>query len=158
MLRKKTFKAVAKQRLVLVDIENLAGGAQWVSSTVEDIKNDLTTLLELTSNDMVVIASGTYAFYGWAFAWQNVGRRIRSGVNGADYEILWELDIVRPGRFSEVVVASGDGIFAESISRLGGKNIPVTVLAREGACSKRLILAARNTILYTPTYDFVEAA
>lgn len=158
MEKKKTFTEAPKQRLILVDIENLAGGSQFVSSTVADIKHELTALLNLTDNDMIIIASGRYAYPGWAFAWQNVGRRVNSGINGADYEILQELDNVRPGRFSEVVVASGDGIFTDSISKLGGKNIPVTVLACTGSCSKRLVLAASNTILYTPSYDIVEAA
>lgn len=158
MTNNRSFNEVVEQRLVLVDIENLAGGAELVASTVEEIKSDLTARLALTDNDMVVVASGSEAFLGWAFAWQNVGRRIRTGLDGADYELLWELENVKPGRFSEVVVASGDGIFADSISRLGEKNITVTVVSRASSCSRRLMHAAHTTILYTPIYDLVEAA
>jgi uncharacterized LabA/DUF88 family protein len=45
-------------------------------------------------------------------------------------------------RYDTIVVASGDGIFAEPVGRLCQEGCAITVVARRGSLSRRLRLAA----------------
>ena len=51
-----------------------------------------------------------------------------------------------PPRFDELVLVSGDRIYAEKISELAGQGLPTTVYAHKFALSKRLAFAATNVI------------
>ena len=49
-------------------------------------------------------------------------------------------------RYDEVVLASGDGIFADRVADLAGRGVPVTVVSRPGSLSHRLRLAATEVL------------
>lgn len=114
------------------------------------------------AGDQLVLACGRQSVGVVGFEW--AGRRrllFRGGIDGADLELLDVLDTEHVGeRFAELVLVSGDGIFAEVISRLAkSSGIDVTVAARTGACSRRLRMAAKK-VLYID-FDpnaFMEAA
>ncbi len=84
---------------------------------------------------------------GRIFSWPGARYLIRSGENGADLELL---DVIRhehvAERFSHVVIASGDGIFAPEGAGLVAKGCHLTVASRRDALSKRLRLAAHRVI------------
>ncbi|RKW87281.1 NYN domain-containing protein [Corynebacterium diphtheriae] len=61
-----------------------------------------------------------------------------------------------PPRFDELVLVSGDRIYAEKISELAGQGLPTTVYAHNFALSKRLAFAATNVI--NTTTQAVQAA
>jgi hypothetical protein len=80
-------------------------------------------------------------------AWPNVRRLIRSGENGADLALLDVLESEHvPERFSTVIIASGDGIFADPAAALQTADCEVRVVCRHGALSRRLALAVRAQI------------
>lgn len=101
------------------------------------------------ANDHLVLACGRFSVGIVGFEWTGSHRlRFRSGIDGADLELLDVLDTERVGdRFAELVLVSGDGIFTDAISRLAMTSaIDVTVAARPDACSRRLRMAAKNVL------------
>ncbi|MDO5049385.1 MAG: NYN domain-containing protein [Actinomycetaceae bacterium] len=147
-----------QQKLILVDIENLARGSTHVAEYAEQIRADLYDLVDVKEQDQVIVASGVRAHPGWAFVWPDASPRIRRGIGGADFELLHELEHVVPGRYSEVVIASGDGVFAKLVRKLGTAGVPVTVVSQAGCCSKKLRRAAKEMITYTPSDNLTVVA
>lgn len=99
------------------------------------------------SDDQVVIACGRFSVDVVGFEWQGPRRLVfRAGTNGADLELLDILATERVGdRFTEIVLVSGDGIFAEAVSRLG-LHADVTVASLTDSCSRRLRMAAKRVL------------
>lgn len=136
------------RRLIAVDIENLTGTPEPTPADVLSVKGALTGLLEVRPGDLVVIACSHRALLTVGTTWTRVRHVVRSGENGADLALLDVLTGERvQERFEHVVIASGDGIFADEAARLGGRGVHVTVVARGVALSKRLRMAAREVIL-----------
>lgn len=98
--------------------------------------------------DHIILATGRASAKYAGFEWGDKRRFLfRSGVNGADLELLDVLENERiVGRFSDLVLVSGDAIFAESVAALGAQGVTVTVVARTEALSRRLRMAASQTI------------
>jgi hypothetical protein len=70
------------------------------------------------------------------------------GISGADralVDVLHQEHVAE--RFVEVVIVSGDGIFADVAAELGQQGVVVTVVARQGSLSARLRLAATRIVL-----------
>jgi hypothetical protein len=88
-------------------------------------------------------------FWGWD---QSARRLVRSGNNGADEALL---DVLREenidARFTQVVIGSGDGIFADAAAWLSGQGLEVTVVSRPDSLSRRLELAASRVIAFERT-------
>jgi hypothetical protein len=74
---------------------------------------------------------------------------MRSGPDGADLALL---DVIVgesvEERFSGVVIASGDGRFADEAARLGSLGIVVTVVSTRRSLSRRLELAAGQLVIF----------
>ncbi|WP_193597592.1 NYN domain-containing protein [Microbacterium sp. YJN-G] len=137
------------RRLVLVDIENVVGGAVTMAGQVHAAQAAIEVVVSPRPNDHVVLACGRSSVRTVGFEWAGPRRlRFRSGIDGADLELLDILESEHVGeRFTEVVLVSGDGIFADAISRLALRNdTVVTVVSRPGACSRRLRMAAKRTL------------
>lgn len=49
-------------------------------------------------------------------------------------------------RFESVVLASGDGIFADAVSELAAAGVPATVVGRQRHVARRLQLVASRVI------------
>ncbi len=101
------------------------------------------------ADDQLVLACGRFSVGIVGFEWAGPHRlRFRSGVDGADLELLDVLETEHVGeRFAEVVLVSGDGIFAGTISRLAmTSGTEVTVVTRPDACSRRLRMAAKSVL------------
>lgn len=59
---------------------------------------------------------------------------------------------MNPGRFTEIALVSGDGIFAESVARAAALGLPTKVYTHRSQVSKRLQLAATEVHLSQDFY------
>ena len=139
------------RRLHLVDIENLLGDPRPNEFAVEMA---LSTYVELTGfvegEDLLVVACGHGAALAVGCCLGGHHRlRVRRGQDGADYELLDVFDNERPEeRFDEVVLASGDGIFADRVADLASRGVAVTVVSRPDSLSHRLRFAATAVVAF----------
>jgi hypothetical protein len=155
-----TLKPTKSRRIILVDIENIVGGGVAVPEHVYRAQSAIAAVVVPRDEDHVVVACGRFSVGIVGFEWQGPHRLVfRSGIDGADLELLDILEAERVGdRFTEVVIVSGDGIFADVVSHLG-QRADVTVVSRAQACSRRLRMAAKHVLDldYDPN-AFMEAA
>jgi hypothetical protein len=137
---------------VLVDIENVAGGAIM---TVDEGQRARLSILRtglIGTQDQIVVGTSHTGVLGAGLAWPRCRLVVRSGPDGADLALLSVICDERIAeRFDEVLLVTGDGIFAEAVAALGVAGVSVTVVARSDSCSKRLRMAASHLHLIDPT-------
>lgn len=144
-----TCKMTLNRRLVLVDIENIVEGGVSMGSQVRAAQAAIEAAISPRHGDQVVVACGRYSVDTVGFEWEGARRlKFRAGADGADLELLEILETEHVGdRFAEVVLVSGDGIFADAVSLLAlTAGTDVTVVSRSDACSRRLRMAAKNVL------------
>jgi NYN domain len=140
-------RALRGRRLVAVDIENVAGGAVMTQAMADWARVVVETALEVSDGEQVVIGTSHVGLFNTKAAWPSARVRIRSGPDGADIELLDVLANERIyERFDEVVLVSGDGVFADVVARLGGRGVQVTVASWSISLAARLRLAAKRTV------------
>jgi hypothetical protein len=133
--------------LHLVDLENLAGGADFTAVQAAALRTAYEHVVGIGPDDLVIVATSHYAAPVAWFAWPHARRLTRSGQDGADLALLDVLASERvTERFSAVIVASGDGIFAEASASIQAAGCQVTVVSRPQALSRRLAFAVRDQI------------
>jgi hypothetical protein len=124
--------ATTLRTLHVVDVENLAGGSRLTTEDVQRIHRRYCAIARIAPSDQVVVASGRRAASSVMFGWPgNVCRKVRSGVDGADQELLNILTTSPVDRFDRVVIGSGDGAFALEASRLRHAGITVELVCRD---------------------------
>lgn len=147
LVRRPNKRALRGRRLVLVDIENVVGGAAMTAATARWARDVVDAALSVAEGEQVVIATSHAGLLSTCSAWPAARVKVRSGKNGADLELLDVLVTERLAeRFEEVVVVSGDGIFADAIAALASKGVLVTVASWHRSLSARLRLAAGATV------------
>jgi NYN domain len=133
--------------LHLVDIENLAGAALPSRDQVTEVQGLYVARLAFGADDQVVMAASHLAFLNAALGWPSARYRVRSGPNGADLELL---DVLQhedvAGRFTHVVIGSGDGMFSQAAANLAARDVWVTVVSRRDSLSRALARAATDVI------------
>jgi NYN domain len=135
------------RRLLVVDIENVAGGAVMTEASAAWARDVVVSALAVLDGEQVVIGTSHIGLFHISSVWPGARLKVRSGPNGADLELLEVLTDERvEERFDEVTLVSGDGIFAEAIARLGAAGVNVTVASWAESLSARLCLAARRTV------------
>ena len=140
-------RALQGRRLVVVDIENVAGGAVLTEAMAEWARNVVVSALAVVEGEQVVIGTSHIGLFHAASVWPSARVKARSGADGADLELLDVLTAEHiEERFDEVVLVSGDGIFADAVARLGGAGVTVTVASWTDSLSARLRLAAGRTV------------
>src|SRR5690349_1355598 len=118
------------RRLHLVDIENLVGSSQMTPAHVTGVYDRYRAVVGIGPDDLVVIATGRRAFLATT-GWPSVRRLLRAGLHGADRALVDVLATERIAeRFDEIVIASGDKLFAEPAARLQQAGCHVTVVSR----------------------------
>ena len=152
--------SLSGRRLVLVDIENVAGGAVHTNQIAIWARAQVEREIQLRQDEPVIIGvSHLWALPTYA-AWPGARLLVRSGQDGADLELQGVLrgeSLER--RFDKVVLVSGDGIFAEDVARLAATGVHVTVAACGSSMSKRLRLSASVVVeLAQPSAQFGGAA
>ena len=136
----------ASRRLVLIDIENVVGGLVQSEATAEHARCSIAQAVGAHPMDQVVVATCHKGYAHVAWCWPKARRLVRSGKDGADLELLDVLDEDVSDHFRHVVLVSGDGIFTDAVTELGGRGVRVTVAARRGHLSNRLRLAAAEVV------------
>lgn len=149
----------APRRLIAVDVENVIGGAARTIDEATWAMRVVDSMFHLAPTDHVVLGACHYDALAVGLAWQPVHARLlppRSGQDGADLALLEVLDGEQVDqRYDQLVLISGDGIFADSVSRLTGTGMEVVAAAHRGGFSRRLQAAASRSVFLT---DFGLAA
>ncbi|HYO39786.1 MAG TPA: NYN domain-containing protein [Nocardioidaceae bacterium] len=136
-----------ERRLVLVDIENIVGGACDTSARARWARHRLENVVGLRHQDQVVVGVDGGGVVCAASEWPGARAVIGKGKDGADRALLEVLAEDLPSRYRHVVLASGDGIFAEAVAELTRHGLDVTVVAHESGLSRRLREAATRVVL-----------
>lgn len=146
--RKRSRSALMKllkrgRRLIVVDIENVIGGAVNSATEVHWARQLLNESLGLQPEEQVIVGTCHVGLLEVGINWPQARRVVRSGPSGADralIAVLREEQIA--DRFTEVVLVSGDGAFADVVAELAVQGVPTTVVAQRERLSARLRLAA----------------
>lgn len=140
-------RAMRGRRLVVVDIENVAGGAVVTKAMAEWARAVVETTLQVADGEQVVIGTSHVGIFNARDAWPCARVKTRSGEDGADLELLDVLETEHvEERFDEVLLVSGDGVFADVVAHLGRCGVKVTVAAWSTSMSARLRLAAGRIV------------
>lgn len=138
--------------LHLVDIENLLGTPRPCESSVMEGLDLYGELVDVSGPNQMIVACnhGAAQAVGCCLG-EGPRLLLRSGPDGADHALIDVLDHENvQHRFASLVLASGDGIFAEHVAALTSLGIPVTVVARRGSLNPRLELASTRVIFFEP--------
>lgn len=136
-------RAMRGRRLVVVDIENVAGGAVVTQAMADWARTVVETALHVAAGEQVVIGTSHVGLFNAKDSWPSARVKARSGENGADLELLDVLATERvEDRFDEVALVSGDGLFTDVVAHLGRCGVKVTVVSWKTSMSARLRLAA----------------
>ena len=126
--RKKDF---LKRRLFVIDIENVVGAGAIDERMCERAEQRVNDVCRPGDNDLIVIGVSHSMNVMPESAWKGARIVLRHGHNGADLaleDVLSNESV--ENRFSEVVIFSGDGLFARQAARLKRLGVKVTVSAR----------------------------
>ena len=147
------------RRYVAMDIENINGGAVQHMQRADAAWNEVATAVDLLEGEQVVVGVGPSSLLASGVVHPSARMVMGRGIDGADHaliEVLRGEHVAR--RFGAVVIASGDGIFADVAAELASAGVAVTVVAREGHLSTRLRLAAQQVVLLPEAPSLGEAA
>ncbi|MCQ9125674.1 NYN domain-containing protein [Corynebacterium amycolatum] len=140
------------RRLILIDIENFNGGPIQSPSQVEWCKSMLTRWLNIEDGEIIVIASDESGLLAVNTGWKGPRLLMGVGADGADNQLIEEIEYMNYGQFDEIALVSGDGIFADPVARAAGLGVPTTVYSHGFQLSKRLQLAAAEVYLAEDGY------
>ncbi|MFK0004973.1 hypothetical protein [Paenarthrobacter sp. NPDC090522] len=156
MSKKKIFMNRAAH---LVDIENQIGSPRCSPHEIEQWFDYYSQTVNLGRFDIVIFGV-TNIHNAFSVKASGVPARIipKFGPDGADLALQDVMEHENlPGRFARVYCASGDGGFADHVSRLAA-SVPVLVVARKSALSKRLEIAATSVVVLAEVTRNEEAA
>jgi hypothetical protein len=141
----------------LLDVENLCGTPAFGGSDISRLRARYEELVPIGPRDHVVVAASHFRAKELLFGWTEARPLFRSGPDGAD---LCLLDVVFhegiEGRYSKVVIGSGDGIFSPVYEYLETHGPSVTVVARTPrSVSAAIHNVARDIRYLDPTTDTV---
>lgn len=160
----KQMTAVPKQparRYFIIDIENLLGGARYVTDeAVGFAELVLRRELGMHPDDQILIGvTAIHVMFPIHRVFPGKAQRIVCGPDGAELAILRALDPSHVAhRFDEVVIVSGDGMFASLAAQLAFHGARVIVAGHRAGMSARLRLAAHLTHYFVSTFDNMKAA
>jgi len=141
------------RRLVLVDVENVVGGAVKTEAQAHWARQEVESKIGFRENDHIVIAAGRKGVFPSHAAWPTARIEIGLGLDGADLVLI---EIMRSEnihqRFEEILLISGDGIFTDEVSKLGSLGARITVVAHEHGLSQRLKMSATNVKTFSKKY------
>ena len=131
----------------LIDAENLLGSPRFTAQEARQLEIRYRAKIGIADSDQVIVASSHLSAPSLWFGWSPEARRmVRSGRDGADLELVSVVTREHLARrCSNVVIASGDGIFAAVAAQLQKNGCRVSVVcANRASLSTRLALAVRD--------------
>ena len=140
------------RKLFIIDIENYCGKPVLTEQDISAAREGIAKEFGLAPSDLVVIGtSHTSNLMSAGFAWRGARQVIMHGHNGADEALLKAVEEYRIESFAEVYIMSGDGIFADLVSRLANSGIAVTVASVQRCLSRKLSAAAPQVRIVAET-------
>lgn len=147
--KEKSMRRKIERTLVIVDLENLAGGSEFVGQKSQAIRDMISDVNKQSSNTLIIVATGIGAVNSSPeILWHWVDSRflIGSGVDGADNELLNVLSKEPLAEStSHIQIWSGDHCFAPISRKLKRLGCSVEIFANEGSLSRELDAAATVT-------------
>ena len=134
----------AHRRLILVDIENFNGQPIRSSVQAKWCKKMITAWLDIKEGEIIIIAVDKTGILNVNAGWEGPRLLMGVGSDGADRRLIGEMAYMNPGQFDEIALVSGDGAFAEPVSRVAALGVPTTVYSHRTSLSSRLRLAATS--------------
>lgn len=134
------------RRLVLIDVENFNGGPVHTPAQARWCRRMIDNWIKPKDDDIVVLAADITTVTNVHAGWSTHRILPGHGDNGADLQLLKVMDENLAARFTELVLVSGDRIFAEKVSWLAGQGLPTTVYAHQAGLAKRLAFAASTVV------------
>lgn len=137
-----------RRRLFVVDIENAVGTGKIDEESCRSVRNRIEDSYSPVLGDLTVIGVSHQNNVFPAHSWDGARIVLKHGHNGADLalERVLSSESVEE-RFGEVIIVSGDGLFAAQAARLRSLGIKVTVYARASQLSRILALSCSNVRL-----------
>lgn len=135
--------------LALLDVENLMGSTRFSVAEMEALRVEVRRAAKLPADAHVVVGASCdiallHAGLGWPGA-RPVWLRGHDGADLALTDVAYDEDI--PDRFDQVVIGSGDGMFAIVARWLRAAGVKVVVVSRHGSLSRALAASAPVTLL-----------
>jgi len=142
----------ADRRLHAIDIENLLGGGPMTAARLREWSDAYMGLGVFRCGDHVAIGVDVTGAAEVMLALRSPRVVLGRGRDGADRALLGVLrEEIDPTRgYAELVLASGDGIFAEDVARLRTRGLEVTVVSRPQSLSLQLRMAAGSRAIWFP--------
>lgn len=141
------------RRLVVVDIENVIGGAALNAHAVAWARRAIEDLCGPADSDHVVIGTSHVGLLAVGSTWGGPRHVVGSGPDGADLALLDVLDENIATRFGETILVSGDGIFTTSLAALAAAGVRTTVIAHPDGLSRRLRMTAHRVLHLAEHYQ-----
>ena len=144
-----TIATRAIRTLHVIDLENLASGADRSAGELLDAMDRYRSVARIAGGDLVEVAVDASAWRHVAFSLPRSWRgRFGYGCDGADRALLYAVDPrVAADRFDRLVIGSGDGAFADLAEALTAAGRRVDVVSRPASLSRRLARAATVVML-----------
>ena len=140
----------ASRKLFVVDIENALGIGVVDAESCRKVKTRIEQEYAPAGGDLTVIGVSHHNNVFPAHAWNGARIVYQEGHDGADLALERVLSGENvENRFSEVVIVSGDGLFAEQAARLKSLGLKVTVDARARQLSRFLAFSC-STVRFAP--------
>ena len=142
--------------MFLIDLENLIeGGPRAVASRHADAIQRFQEVARPSQRDHLIVGVNP-ALMLVAFTAFPSGRVVvGGGKDGADHAILHTIDPIESCAtlYYRLVIASGDGIFADAAARFAHLGLRVDVVARGGTVSRALATAAHGVQYLSENYE-----
>lgn len=137
-----------ERELHLIDIENVLGDPRF---TAENVARFRTTYLEqmhpAADAQFVIATSSRESQFDVAAGWPGARTMFRLGHDGADYALISvALDENIAARYSKVVFATSDQIFADVVTTLRRDGLNVAVVAGSSSVSRNLAASAAGNL------------
>lgn len=140
--------AKGSRRLFVVDIENAVGLGAVDELSCRRVKDRIEREYKPAGGDLTVIGVSHQNNVFPAHGWQGARIVLKEGHDGADLALEAVLSSENiEERFSEVVIVSGDGLFAKQAARLRSLGVKVTVDARARQLSRFLAFSCSSVRL-----------
>ena len=156
--RAKTMQITGSRELHLIDIENEIGKAEPTATEVAQFRDFYLAFNRVAQDAHIVIgASSPLALLAISDGWPNARRVYKQGKDGADLALLQVINQERiHERFAKIVIASGDGIFADVAQELHVRGKNVSVFSHVRSISHQFGKSGERVNLYGPL-DFVRS-
>lgn len=141
-----TPSAFNARALHLIDLENLVGGPSASDKTIKRVWSAYYGGVPKTASDHLLVGSSRFfARRTWWMLPECIQRRVRDGQDGGELAILDEVDLDHLAeRFGRLVIASGDGRFAELAATARSRGVHVHQVTGIGLPSRALLSAASS--------------